>query len=172
FNKLRLEFTVFISIFHDLKCRTQVVRQYLEYVHRWFFNNKRFLDQRERKDFIEISYLFIGDYASRDVFFVNQTCKTGIDRAGAANTMTFLMSLVMYAHASYYDEALFSQMLASFEAMIFSDAIMAKKREIKKSRLIRFQSAASRMLDSFISKPGLIDEIRMIVGESQPILSW
>lgn len=24
FNKLRLEFTVFISIFHDLKCRTQV----------------------------------------------------------------------------------------------------------------------------------------------------
>ncbi|NRA43926.1 MAG: hypothetical protein HRU09_03105, partial [Oligoflexales bacterium] len=25
FNKLRLEFTVFISIFHDLKCRTQVL---------------------------------------------------------------------------------------------------------------------------------------------------
>ncbi|NRA46588.1 MAG: hypothetical protein HRU09_16680, partial [Oligoflexales bacterium] len=34
FNKLRLEFTVFISIFHDLKCRTQVIRDLLKRLER------------------------------------------------------------------------------------------------------------------------------------------
>ena len=151
----------------------QDVRAYLERVHKWFFDSKPFLDRSERRDFIEISYLFLGDYASRDVYSVNQTCKTGIDRAGAANTMTFLMHLMIYAHSgTHYNEANFDQLLSSLEAMLFSDAIMAKKREIKRSRLQRFQSAAIRMLDCFIANPYLLDEIRTVLGNREPILEW
>lgn len=147
------------------------VRSYLEQIHRWFFYGKGFLDRNERRDFIEISYLFIGDYASRNVYSVNQTCKTGIDRAGAANTMSFLMSLIMFNHSSDYDNASFQQLLSSFESMLFSDAIMAKKREIKRSRLLRFQTAAIRMLDSLIENPKLLDELASVLGDMQPFLS-
>ncbi|MFK7826285.1 MAG: hypothetical protein AB8G05_19205 [Oligoflexales bacterium] len=148
----------------------QDVRQYLQNIHQWFFKNKPFLDWHERRDFIEISYFFIGDYASRGVFSANQTCKTGIDRAGTANTMTFLMSLVMFAHGKAFEQAGFEQLLASFEAMLFSDAIMAKKREIKRSRLLRFRSAAMRMLDEMIDNPDLLDDIAQAIGNTQPIL--
>ena len=148
----------------------QDVRQYLQYIHQWFFENKPFLDWDERRDFIEISYFFIGDYASRDVFSVNQTCKTGIDRAGAANTMTFLMSLIMFNHGSEFNQAEFDELLSSFEAMLFSDAIMAKKREIKRSRLLRFHRAATRMLDRIIAKPEILEDIEGVIGNTQPIL--
>ena len=129
------------------------VAKIMRFVHEIFFDSRTVLNKEERMIFIEIAYGFISDLASIGFDSVNQTCKSGIDRAGGANAMTFLLVLVAMAADLNTTDDEFSYAVSLLPSLMFGDALQSKMREIRKVRLDRFHAAALRIADSFIEDP-------------------
>ena len=94
------------------------------------FDNKKYLSRQERKIFIDISYCFITDYFSRNIFSINQTCKDGVDRGGVASSIYFIVLLVKQAFQKDVSINDFKRSLDTIEQTIFFDAILNKERNI------------------------------------------
>lgn len=143
------------------------IQKILDFVHRVFFNSKPVLSRHEKRVFIEISYGFISDFAVSDSYSVNQTCKSGIDRAGSANAMTLFLTIVDLSFSKKYDEINFDKLCNILLPMLFEDALLAKMREIKGSRLRRFNEAALKIIDTLTQDPSLSKDIHEQLKSSQ-----
>ena len=150
------------------------IREILDFVFEAFFRKNGDiygeypLDKYERRNFIEIAYAFIAEYAARGSFSVNQTCKSGIDRAGSANTMTLLTSALVMAFDDRTSGEVFEQMANRLVPMLFVDALAAKMREVKGSRFKRFYRAALWMTDHLTRFPGRAGLLRKQVKSVKP----
>ncbi|MCB9229610.1 MAG: hypothetical protein H6618_08360 [Deltaproteobacteria bacterium] len=129
------------------------IMEILSFVHHVFFNKAPFLDRKSRQIFIDLAHAFISEFAGRGFFSVNQSCKSGIDRAGAANGMTLLLYLAKMAFDSNVSDAEFISTSRFLLPALFGDALITKMRAIKKVRLKRFFRSASLLIRALQENP-------------------
>lgn len=115
----------------------------------WNQSNKK-VSLQEKRDFIEISYLFMMSSFSAGSDVVNFSCKDDIDRGAGAKSLllfaTILKEVVGSPDKFLKDPALFDKKLSVLSSLVFADALMAKDRLILEERLERFQEGAQALL--------------------------
>lgn len=111
------------------------------------FPNKNILTTDDKQVFIEIAYFFIADYASRRVYSINLSCKDGIDRAGSSNALAYFLYSLVEALENRLSKKDFKIRIDSLNGVIFSDALLVKKRVILYSRFKNFKKASLHILD-------------------------
>lgn len=106
-------------------------------------NLNEMISSGDRQSLIELLYNAISDYASRESFSSNRTCKDGIDRGGGANAMTYFASALKASCDPNRESNLRAE---DIPGILFSDALETRKRAIKRERLEYFQNAATKLL--------------------------
>lgn len=103
------------------------IEKLIQQIHRFFFDSKSTLDQKERQDFIEILYQFLTlkllEISSANSF--SFTCKDGID-TGAVSMCNFFVFLKMITsqHLSQED-------MDQMNALLFAFPLIVRQRSIK-----------------------------------------
>lgn len=127
--------------------RTQLA-EILEEVHRHHFDGKEELTQAERLDFVEIIYVKIVD-ALVEKFepdVMNITCKQSVDRAPSLY-MLYYLDHRLKTGATVEDE------IQNLYWMYFSPPIAFHNRAGHNYRILRFQSALNKIIETHATQP-------------------
>ncbi|MCH9632864.1 MAG: hypothetical protein S4CHLAM6_12080 [Chlamydiae bacterium] len=117
------------------------VEKLIQQIHRFFFDSKSKLDQKERQDFIEIFYQFLTlkliEICSADSF--SFTCKDGLD-SGAASTCSFFAFMKVLT-----GENLSKEDKEKMNAMLFAFPMIVRQRSIKAEHFNRMVQCHKRI---------------------------
>lgn len=127
------------------------LRKIFDGIHENFFEGRENLTEAERKDFIELAYTMMIDHfvTTTNANFYNNSCKDCIDRGGGANALMFYTMTTIGEHASGANGAEHGDLAAKLQlmpAMMYADAMWARKRAIIDERLERSLTAADRLM--------------------------
>lgn len=115
------------------------------------FKEKVYLSRTDRKILMDIFYVFVVNFFSQDIHFMNHTCKDGVDRAGASLSLFYLFLLIDLCHDESIKNESFQRFLSDFSNKIFVDAILNKERHILKKHFSRFFEASLFIINSFMN---------------------
>jgi len=102
----------------------------IEQTHKIVFHNKKYLDGKSRRVFVNTVYIFIDDYniINLDANSSNFTCKDGVDRSVASNSKDYSAKAINNKVERTPDVIKF------FSTMLFSRALITHKRPIIRER--------------------------------------
>ena len=113
---------------------------------------KSVISEDSRRALIEIAYHHISDYASRESYSSNRSCKDAIDRGGGANAFAYTYTMLKeICESPQMTDEDFKTRVNALPGMLFSDALNVKKRAIIKERLVNYQHATHALIKSLKS---------------------
>ena len=107
----------------------------------------------EKQNAIEISFLVIIDFLTKDIYSMNITCKDGIDRAGATHGLLYILSLLTQIANDTISDRDFDHKLNKVCYVLFSNAVSVRQREMMAERFARFYDASLFLIDFFQQHP-------------------
>ena len=117
------------------------VEKLIQQIHRFFFDSKSKLDQKERQDFIEIFYQFLTlkllEICSCDSF--SFTCKDGLDTGSTAMCSFYAFIKVLAG------KKLSKEDMEKMQAMLFAFPIIVRERNIKVQHFNRMTQCQERI---------------------------
>ena len=114
---------------------------------------KSVISEDSRRALIEIAYHHISDYASRESYSSNRSCKDAIDRGGGANAFAYTYTMLKeICESPQMPDQDFKIRVNALPGMLFSDALNVKKRAIITERLVDYQLATHALIKSLKSK--------------------
>lgn len=116
------------------------------------FPHKNILTRKDKRLFIELSYLVVVDFVQEDSFSVNITCKQGIDRAGCSYALLYLITFLLNDTESFRGRT----SLEGFLSVLFNDVLSMRKREVSPGRFKVFYETLETFLSFLKEKPELI----------------
>ncbi len=138
----------------------QFVHQLLDSVHRTFFEERNVLDIQERRDFIEIAYLFLElkllDILRPDAFSL--VCKDGVDISSPSNGLLFLFMKLLN------QDEITESGLDQLNVMLYSQSFLLRERVIIKKRINRMIDALRAVEECRDQVGG--DKFKKIIGEA------
>ncbi len=128
----------------DLFSWKQEVAKIIEATHSSFFQNKPHLDQLERQDFIDLSYIMLLNHLvdSIEPDMMNMTCKGSVDRGPS-------FYVLFYLHHQLIHGKMTANIYQRLYVDLFAPPIILNNRQAHGFRIERVQSTYNRLMDYY-----------------------
>jgi hypothetical protein len=132
--------------------RKEITNRLLKTIN-FLFPTKSTLNSHEKRIFMEISFLVIIDYLTKDIYSMNITCKDGIDRAGATHALLYIVLTLFEISNDMISDHAFTVRIKDLYHIIFSNAISVRQREVMHERFIRYYESSLFIVEQFARRP-------------------